>query len=72
MNTIVTTHDRDRLDQWVYRHYGHLRGSVEAVLDANPGLAQQPMELPAGLAMMAPDLPSPYRVADVHLWGPPL
>ena len=33
-----------------------MRGTVEAVLAANPGLAQYPLELPAGLNIYLPDL----------------
>jgi phage tail protein X len=31
--TLYTTADTERLDLICWRHYGHLRGTVEAVLD---------------------------------------
>ncbi|WP_172685792.1 tail protein X, partial [Pseudomonas savastanoi] len=39
MATICRTSDGDILDTVCFNYYGHLKGSVEAVLDANQGLA---------------------------------
>ncbi|WP_017127927.1 tail protein X, partial [Pseudomonas gingeri] len=36
------TSDGDLLDTLCYRYYGHLNGSMEAVLEANQGLADEP------------------------------
>ncbi|MEE8058984.1 MAG: tail protein X [Pseudomonadales bacterium] len=33
-----------------------LEGGLEAVLDANPGLAEYPLQLPGGLTIQLPDL----------------
>lgn len=47
----------------------HLRGVVEAVLDANPGLAARGEVLPAGVEIRLPELDQ--QVEDtgvVHLW----
>jgi phage tail protein X len=47
--------------------YGHLNGSVEAVLDANQGLADEPQPFRAGVIIVLPDLPSPTS-EGVSLW----
>ena len=39
MATTIKTSDGDVLDRLCHQHYGHLMGTVEAVLEANPGLA---------------------------------
>jgi phage tail protein X len=57
---VVTKEDGDeRLDQFVGRFYGgRTRGTVEAVLDANPGLAALGPFPPAGTRIALP------KVAD--------
>lgn len=68
MSTGYTTVERDRLDTICHRHYGHLDGTVEAVLDANPRLSAQAGEwLPAGVVINLPDLPAPAS-ARLTLW----
>jgi phage tail protein X len=47
--------------------YGHLNGSVEAVLDANQGLADEPQPFRYGVVIVLPDLPSPTN-EGVSLW----
>lgn len=62
--------DADRLD-WICRsYYGELfPGAVEAVLDANPGLAALGPVLPAGVEIEMPDLTPPVVVAKpIALW----
>ncbi len=45
------------------------RGTVEKVLRANPGLAAYPLTLPAGLAILLPDLDTVSADnASVKLW----
>jgi phage tail protein X len=51
-----------------YHVYGHLAGTVEAVLDANPGLADEPQPYRAGIVIELPDLPAPSN-DGVMLWG---
>lgn len=63
----VVTRDGERLDTLCRRHYGHLRGSVEAVLAANPGLATRTPHLPGGVRVVLPPLPAPAP-ARVRLW----
>ena len=59
----------DMLDAICYQHYGGTKGYVEAVLEANPGLAKESPLLPAGLIIMLPDLPTlPQQLSVVRLW----
>lgn len=67
MATICRTSDGDVLDTICHGYYGHLAGTVEAVLQANPGLADQPQPFVAGLQILLPDLASP-AVEQVMLW----
>jgi phage tail protein X len=47
--------------------YGHLNGSVEAVLDANQGLADEPQPFRLGVIIVLPDLSSPTS-EGLSLW----
>lgn len=49
------TQQNDTVDALCWRHYGRTAGVVEAVLDANPGLADQGPVLPAGLLVNLPE-----------------
>lgn len=54
---------------WIcWKHYGRQAGAVEAVLDANPGLAKLGPVLPAGMIIELPVLPDPSRNGTVRLW----
>ncbi|MDU8428322.1 tail protein X [Pseudomonas syringae pv. actinidifoliorum] len=68
MATICRTSDGDILDTVCFNYYGHLKGSVEAVLDANQGLADVVQPYRAGLVITLPDLPAPLD-ETVMLWG---
>lgn len=61
------TSSGDLLDTICHSYYGHLRGTVEAVLDANEGLAKEPQPFRVGLIIRLPDL---VGVSDsaVRLW----
>ena len=62
--------DGDVLDEIVAAHYGDtLDGKVEAVLDANPGLAALGPVLDAGVRIALPELETPDPVETVQLWG---
>ncbi len=63
------TSDGDELDWICWRHYGRTAGAVEAVLEANPGLADRGPVLPAGIEIELPDLPEPERQTLPRLWG---
>ncbi|WP_096511799.1 tail protein X [Pseudomonas izuensis] len=68
MATTCRTSDGDVLDTICHDFYGHLKGSVEAVLDANQGLADEPQPYRAGVVIVLPDLPSPSE-AGITLWN---
>lgn len=62
------TQEGDMLDALCWLHYGRQSGAVEAVLDVNPGLADQGPVYPAGVLIALPDLPVPAPAAPVRLW----
>lgn len=72
-----TTKGGERLDQVAQEAYGFQLGAVEALLIVNPGLADQGIELPAGvvislpvLVTRAPALGSTATVSrEAALWG---
>lgn len=67
MATTCRTSDGDLLDTLCHRYYGHLNGSVEAVLDANQGLADEPQPFRGGVLILLPELPIRTE-AMVQLW----
>ena len=67
MATTCRTSDGDLLDTLCQHYYGHLNGSVEAVLAANQGLADEPQPYRAGVLIELPDLPVSTEAALV-LW----
>jgi len=68
MATTCRTSDGDLLDTLCYHAYGHLNGTVEAVLDANQGLADEPQPYRAGIVIELPDLPLPSE-DGISLWS---
>ena len=61
--------DGDVVDAVCRRFYGREAGAVEAVLEANPGLAELGPTLPAGIEIHLPDLPRPLEtIPTVKLW----
>lgn len=68
MNT-YTTRQADTVDFICWKFYGSTANRVtEAVLEANPGLADQGPELPAGLSIALPEIAAPARTQGVKLW----
>ncbi len=67
MATTCRTSDGDLLDTICNNFYGHLVGSVEAVLNANQGLADEAQPYRAGVLIVLPDLPKPIE-EQVTLW----
>jgi phage tail protein X len=63
------TQQNDTVDALCWRYYGRTAGVVEAVLDANPGLADKGPVLPSGLLVTLPELQAaaPERQM-VNLW----
>ena len=68
MATTCRTASGDVLDTICQHYYGHLNGTVEAVLDANQGLADEVQPFRAGLLICLPDLPAPTHEV-VMLWN---
>ncbi|KAB0547904.1 phage tail protein [Pseudomonas argentinensis] len=64
----LRANQNETLDALCWRHYGRTAGVVEAVLEANPGLADLGPNLPQGHAVTLPDAaPQPEQQA-VTLW----
>lgn len=62
------TRDGDTVDWIAWRHYGSKSpGATEAILAANPGLADAAI-LPPGLTITLPDLPAPAVQRVIRLW----
>lgn len=67
--TIWITAEGDMVDAVCRLHYGDRPGAAEAVLDANPGLADRGPVLPAGVRIRLPDLEErPASSGAVRLW----
>jgi len=67
--SVYRTIDGDMLDVICLSHYGHAHRYVEAVLNANPGLAEQGAVLSAGIVIVLPDLTElNHQEAAVRLW----
>ena len=59
----------DTLDQICWRKYGRTAGVTEAVLKANPGLADLGPIIPHGRLITLPDdVPQLKQQATVNLW----
>lgn len=58
----------DMLDWICHQHYGQRPKAVEAVLEANPGLARYGPILPAGLVIELPDLGPAEQKNRIRLW----
>ncbi|WP_406828444.1 tail protein X [Wolbachia endosymbiont (group A) of Icerya purchasi] len=50
------TKENEMLDYICWKHYGYSSGSVEAVLEENPGLAEYGSFLPGGLKIKLPEI----------------
>lgn len=69
MPTTYRTHHGEMIDAICRRAYGDESGYVEAVLDANPGLAAAGPLLPAGIIIVLPTVPKGgAAVPVVSLW----
>lgn len=59
----------DTIDMICQRHYGRTAAVTEAVLDANPGLAELGPILPPGALVELPELaPPPQNNNLIQLW----
>jgi phage tail protein X len=65
----VTSKAGDMVDAIAYAEYGYRPGAVEAVFEANPGLCEHDPMLPAGVAVVLPDLAADTGIAaSLRLW----
>jgi len=67
MAKTIRTSEGDVLDELCYAFYGALAGVVEAVYEANPGLAAHTQPFAAGILVTLPDL-DVQRDEPVQLW----
>jgi len=59
----------DTVDYIAWKHYGSTEGGVvEAIFEANPKLANQPVELSPGVIIILPDVVTPKAEEMVTLW----
>ena len=70
MPVTVRTNQNDTVDALCWRFYGRTAGVTEAVLEANPGLADYGPILPHGLVVNMPEVQTsaPQRQM-VNLWN---
>lgn len=68
MATTCRTASGDVLDTLCQNYYGHLNGTVEAVLDANQGLADEVQPYRAGVVIHLPDVVGASEEGGM-LWG---
>ena len=66
--TMVYASGFDRLDQICFAHYGEVHGTVEAVLDANPGLAGLGLIIPKGTPIVMPSIEVRREGTVLRLW----
>ncbi|MDH4585645.1 phage tail protein [Pseudomonas sp. BN415] len=68
MATTIATQG-DTVDAICWRHYGRTAGVTEAVLEANPGLAELGAVIPHGTTIVLPDAaPQAEQRQVVNLW----
>lgn len=65
---IYVTGTGEMLDEICHRYYGGRLGATEAVLKANPGIAQFGPLLPVGLSIKLPELTSITKQGSINLW----
>lgn len=69
MATTYTTKDGDTVDYIAWKFYGATANKVvEAVLEANTGLADHGPTLPAGITITLPEVAAPAMTQGVKLW----
>lgn len=69
MPTVIAAQG-DTVDSICWDYYGRTAGVTEAVLDANPGLADLGAIIPHGTAITLPDAaPQAEQTQVVNLWN---
>jgi phage tail protein X len=67
--TKYITSQGDTADYIAWKYYGNQdAGTVEALIDANKGLADYGPELPAGVEITLPVIVTPTTTQGVKLW----
>lgn len=67
--TKYITSQGDTADYIAWKYYGNQdAGTVEALIDANKGLADYGPELPAGVEITLPVIATPTTTQGVRLW----
>ncbi|HEY3982526.1 tail protein X [Cedecea sp.] len=64
----VIAQQGDTLDALCARYYGRTEGVFEAVLVANPGLAELGVVLPHGTGIELPDVEAAPVTETINLW----
>mgnify|MGYP000848907967 CR=1 FL=1 len=65
---VVEAQQGDTVDQICQRYYGRTAGITEAVLKANPRLADLGPVLPHGQKVQLPEEAEPEQTKTVQLW----
>jgi len=69
MTVSIRAQQNDTVDALCWRHYGRTAGVTEAVLEANPGLADLGPTLPQGLLVQMPEAqPAAPQRQMMNLW----
>lgn len=68
MTVRYSTKAGDMVDAICHAYYGRTADVVEAVLEANPFLADYPETLPAGLTIILPDIAEAPTQQLTRLW----
>lgn len=69
MSVEYKTKEDDVLDNICWNHYGVMDSAVEAVLEANPKLANYGDTLPENLTILLPDINIDNERDVVQLWS---
>lgn len=67
-NQFARTRQDETVDSLCWRHYGATQGVVEAVLQANPGLAASGPVLPQGMQVRMPVITARTVQPVIQLW----
>ncbi|PZP26673.1 MULTISPECIES: tail protein X [Pseudomonas] len=68
MATVIAAQG-DTVDRLCWQYYGRTAGVTEAVLEANPGLAELGTTIPHGTTVILPDAAvQPEQRQAVNLW----
>lgn len=70
MSELYITRQFDEVDAICFRYYGRTQQTVEAVLLANPNLADLMPILPPGLTIELPEVPAPSVSETLRIWDP--